>query len=181
MKAPGLLQVDLFFERTDPDGEIVSQAEFQKLVDRVVTPLFPNGLTLFDASGQSFNSTATFSPEETKVISLFVADTSESGAAIDKIAEAYTQQFSGTEVRHLLPPQTHRDRLLECFRSWRYFWLGILLVKPNEALQYFSLLLDMRWQVGFRFKREIHCLIPCDRFRLPQPVLALNSHRDLVD
>lgn len=101
MKAPGLVQVDLFFERTDPNGEIVSQAEFQKFVDRVITPLFPDGLTLFDASGRSFNSSATVSPEDTKVISLFVADTPESGAAIDKIAEAYTQQFLGTEVRQV--------------------------------------------------------------------------------
>lgn len=105
MKTPGLVQVDLFFERADPDGEIVSQTEFQKFVDRVVTPLFPDGLTLFDASGRSFNSTTTVFPEETKeetkAITLFVADTPESGAAIDKIAEAYTQQFLGTEVRQV--------------------------------------------------------------------------------
>nr|RNJ67014.1 MAG: DUF3574 domain-containing protein [Leptolyngbya sp. IPPAS B-1204] len=101
MEAPELIQVDLYFERTDPNSEIVSEVEFQKFVDRVVTPLFPDGLTLFDASGQSFNSSATFSPEETKVISLFVANTSESDAAINKIAEAYTQQFSGTEVRQV--------------------------------------------------------------------------------
>jgi len=101
MNAPELIQVDLFFERTDPDGEVVSQAEFQNFVDRVVTPLFPDGLTLFDADGRSFNSAAKHSPEETKVISLFVADTPESSAALDKIAEAYAQQFSGTEVRQV--------------------------------------------------------------------------------
>lgn len=99
MEAPALIQVDLSFERDRPDGKAVSQAEFQAFVDRVITPLFPDGLTIFEASGTSLSPT--LPPEATQVISLFVENTSDSAAAIDEIAEAYTEQFSGNRVRQV--------------------------------------------------------------------------------
>lgn len=99
MEAPSLIQVDLSFERDRPDSKAVSQAEFQAFVDSVITPLFPDGLTIFDASGRSLSPT--LSPEDTQVISLFVENTSDSAAAIDEIAEAYTEQFSGNRVRQV--------------------------------------------------------------------------------
>ena len=46
-----LQRTELFFGRNSPTGEI-SEQDFQGFVDAVVTPLFPDGLTVIDGKGQ---------------------------------------------------------------------------------------------------------------------------------
>ena len=40
-------------------GGEVSEAEFQKFLDREITPRFPDGLTVYEADGQFLDSTGT--------------------------------------------------------------------------------------------------------------------------
>jgi hypothetical protein len=95
---PQLIQEDLFFGRNIPgDGE-VSDEQFQGFVNNVITPRFPEGLTIFDASGQFLDSTGTIVRERSKDVTLFVEDTPQSEAAINDIAEAYVQQFNQEAV-----------------------------------------------------------------------------------
>ncbi len=97
-ESPSLIQQDLYFEQNLPYGAKVSQEEFQKFVDNVITPRFPAGLTEFNTNGQK---------EDTKVITLYVENTLKSEDAIDEIVEAYNEQFQGAAVSQV----TNKDDL----------------------------------------------------------------------
>ncbi|MBD2537162.1 DUF3574 domain-containing protein, partial [Nostoc flagelliforme FACHB-838] len=79
-------------------GQEVSESEFQTFVDSVITPRFPNGLTIFDASGQFQDSTGIIIEEPSKVISFIFEDTLDNETSINQIIEAYLQQFSQESV-----------------------------------------------------------------------------------
>ncbi|WP_373529081.1 DUF3574 domain-containing protein [Nostoc sp.] len=95
---PELIQADLFFGRNIPGGGEVTEGEFQAFVDSVITPLFPAGLTIFDANGQFQDSTGTIIEEPSKVISLIFEDTLDNETSINQILEAYLQQFNQESV-----------------------------------------------------------------------------------
>ncbi|NJO43824.1 MAG: DUF3574 domain-containing protein [Cyanobacteria bacterium RU_5_0] len=101
-KVPALIQQDLYFGQELPGCKEISQEEFQAFVDEVITPRFPDGLTIFDADGQEKNA---------KVVSLFVEDTLESKVAIKEIVKAYKRLFRGSEVSRV----TNKDDLKVSF------------------------------------------------------------------
>lgn len=98
VNALALVQEDLFFGRNLAGDAQVSEEQFQAFVDNVVTPRFPTGLTILDASKQFENSTNGSRQEPLKVITLFVEDTPNSQVAIDEIVTAYRQQFKQESV-----------------------------------------------------------------------------------
>jgi len=81
-----LIQEDLYFELNTQ----ISKTEFQRFIDNVVTPRFPDGLTIYDAEGEN--------GENVKVVSLFVEDNAANHNAIQEITDTYYQQFKTTEV-----------------------------------------------------------------------------------
>jgi hypothetical protein len=93
-----LIQEDLYFGRNIPGGGEVSESQFQSFVDGVVTPRFPAGLTTFDGNGQFRDNTGTTIQERSKVVTLFLDDTSAPQASIDAIAAAYGRQFRQESV-----------------------------------------------------------------------------------
>ncbi|NJK57576.1 MAG: DUF3574 domain-containing protein [Pleurocapsa sp. SU_5_0] len=95
---PKLIQEDLYFGRNIKGGGEVSEAEFQKFLDREITPRFADGLTVYDADGQFLDSTGTLIQEPSKVVSLIFEDTVENEAAIEQITQAYKQQFQQESV-----------------------------------------------------------------------------------
>ncbi|MBD2054774.1 DUF3574 domain-containing protein [Oculatella sp. FACHB-28] len=97
-EASTLIQKELFFGRNISNGEQVSEEEFQAFVDAVITPLFPEGLTVSDSKGQFLSSTGTLIEEPSKVVTLFVEDTAETEAEINQIVTAYTKQFDQESV-----------------------------------------------------------------------------------
>ncbi|MEW6731553.1 MAG: DUF3574 domain-containing protein, partial [Acidobacteriota bacterium] len=44
-------RTELYFGSAKPDGTVVTEAQFQQFVDQVVTPRFPDGLTLLVGLG----------------------------------------------------------------------------------------------------------------------------------
>jgi hypothetical protein len=104
---PGLIQQDLYFERNLPGGGEVSEIEFQRFVDNVITTRFPAGLTIFDADEQLCNDKDTPEDESTKIVTLFVEDSFANEVALDEIAKAYHQQFQGAAVTQV----TNQDDL----------------------------------------------------------------------
>jgi hypothetical protein len=90
---PELIQSDLYFGRNITGGGEISEAEFQKFLEREITPRFPDGLTVYEADGQFLDSTGTLIKEPSKVVSLIFEDTAENEAAIEQIIVAYKQQF----------------------------------------------------------------------------------------
>ena len=96
------IKTDLFFGRNISDGGEVSEADFQTFINNVVTPSFPDGLTVFDANGQFKNSTGTIIKEKSKNLSLFFEDTPKNQASIYDIVNKYTQQFNQESVLQVL-------------------------------------------------------------------------------
>jgi hypothetical protein len=97
-----LIKTDLFFGRNIPSNGEVSEADFQTFINNVVTPSFPDGLTVFDANGQFRDSTGTIIKEKSKNLSLFFEDTLKNQASIDDIVNKYTQQFNQESVLQVL-------------------------------------------------------------------------------
>lgn len=91
---PALIQHDLYFSQSLPNGDQVTPEQFQSFINEVITPRFPAGLTLYEAQGQAQNG----SPSSTQVISLFVEDTATSEASVNEIVTAYERCFPGTRV-----------------------------------------------------------------------------------
>ncbi len=96
------IKTDLFFGRDIPGGGEVSETDFQTFLNNVVTPSFPNGLTVFDANGQFLDSTGTIIKERSKNVSLFFDDTPKNQASIYNIVDKYNQQFNQESVLQVL-------------------------------------------------------------------------------
>jgi Protein of unknown function (DUF3574) len=94
---PKFIQIDLFLGGNIPGGGH-SQQQFQAFVDKVITPRFPAGLTIFNAKRQFKDSTDTPIKEPCKVVRLLLEDTVKNETAIDEIIRAYQQQFERASV-----------------------------------------------------------------------------------
>jgi Protein of unknown function (DUF3574) len=88
----------LFGRAIGTEGE-VSEDEWRDFLTRVVTPAFPEGLTVFDAQGQ-WRDTATGAVvrEPSKVVLVFVADTAAAMPRLEAIADAYKVRFKQQAV-----------------------------------------------------------------------------------
>ncbi len=95
---PEFIQVDLFFDRNRVGDAQVSDIEFQAFVDSIITPLFPTGFIIFDATRQVQDSSPTNIEDASKVLRLFLEDTIANEDAIDQVIRAYSQQFNSKNV-----------------------------------------------------------------------------------
>ncbi|MGL4882605.1 MAG: DUF3574 domain-containing protein [Waterburya sp.] len=95
---PELIQVDLFFGRDISGVGEVSESQFQSFVDNVITPRFPDGLTIFDTQGQFQDTTGTVVEESSQVVSLITEDTQTNETAINEIVSEYIAQFQQESV-----------------------------------------------------------------------------------
>lgn len=68
--AERFIRTELYFGRNKPTGGTVSDADWQTFVDDVVTPRFPDGLTILDADGQWKGKDGAIAREQSKVIVL---------------------------------------------------------------------------------------------------------------
>ncbi|MFM2314314.1 MAG: hypothetical protein RLZZ04_3590 [Cyanobacteriota bacterium] len=95
---PELIQVDLFFGRDISGVGEVTEEQFQSFLDDTVTPLFPDGLTVFDANGQFQADSGAVIEEQSKVVSLIVEDTETNETAINDLVNEYIEQFQQESV-----------------------------------------------------------------------------------
>ena len=86
------LRSELYFATglADAPQPAVSDEQWRAFLDREVTPRFPDGLTVFDATGQWRNRTTnTIGRLRTKVLVILHDDSPEGHAAIDAIRLAW--------------------------------------------------------------------------------------------
>ena len=93
------VRTELFFG-TDRPGPDVTDAEFQRFVNRIVTPRFPDGLTQYDAQGQFRDSSGRVVQERAKVIVLLYpeADAGVSSVRVEQIRNVYEKSFDQESV-----------------------------------------------------------------------------------
>lgn len=93
---------NLYFGRGHQDNpESVSEEDWKEFLEEVVTPRFPDGLTVIDAYGQYFDSNAqrVFS-ENTKVLNVLVPreTLASSMSVLSEIQHAYIERFPEQEA-----------------------------------------------------------------------------------
>lgn len=98
------MQTLLIFGTVRPDGgPDVTGQQFQHFVDEVVTPRFPDGLTVSEAQGQWRDLHGVIEREKSYEIYLLypAAQAAEKDVAIDEIRELYKQRFAQEAVARI--------------------------------------------------------------------------------
>lgn len=101
------IRTELFFGTDRPDGPDVSDEEFQWFLNDVITPEFPDGLTLLTGTGQFRSSSGEIIREGSKLlILLYPLETrKDSSKKIEWIRETYKQYFQQQSVLRVDDPR----------------------------------------------------------------------------
>jgi hypothetical protein len=96
--------IDLYFGRDKPAGGEVTDAEWGAFVTEVVTSRFPDGLSVFDSSGQYREPTGRIVRERSKRLVVIVFDAPAHKAKVIEIVDAYKQRFGQYSVFRVEQP-----------------------------------------------------------------------------
>lgn len=94
------IRTELYFGLSRKNGPNVADEEFDRFVEEFVTPRFPNGLTVIDATGQWREDDSTVTKERSKVLVLIYAKKGrrDAGVKIEQIREEYKKRFAQDSV-----------------------------------------------------------------------------------
>lgn len=94
------VRTELFFGSLKPNQTHVTAAEFKAFLQDVITPRFPEGLTLLTGQGQFLNASDEIIRERSRVLILLypVAVRQEKSEKIEEIREEYKQRFQQESV-----------------------------------------------------------------------------------
>lgn len=98
-KRVAAVQSTLYFGLATPDGKGVSEQQWAAFLAEVVTPRFPDGLTVFTAYGQGGPKPAKVTAETTKVLLIVHPDTAGAAARVDKIDAEFRRRFGQRAFR----------------------------------------------------------------------------------
>jgi hypothetical protein len=84
--------IELFFGRGLPDGGEVSEAAWRGFVDEVVTPRFPEGLSVLDTAGQ-YRAGDAIQRERSKLLIIVGPDPRDLDARLDAVIAAWKARF----------------------------------------------------------------------------------------
>lgn len=94
-----LVQDELYFGRNRPEPYAeVSDAEFADFLRAIVTPRFPDGLTVLNAVGQFRGSNRVTIREKTKLLILIHSNSQEDKREIQEIIDKYKKRFQQESV-----------------------------------------------------------------------------------
>ena len=88
----------VYFGRNRPGGGTVSDADWRRFLDEVVTPRFPYGLTVVDATGRWRGQTGVVEQERSEIVTVFHAGDPASRRAIAEVAGEYKRRFQQEAV-----------------------------------------------------------------------------------
>ena len=95
-------RTELFFGSAKPDGSAVTDEEFSAFLDQVITPRFPDGLTLLTGLGQFRTSAGIIVKERAfLLILLYPRPIRDSSARIEEIRDLYKVQCQQESVLRL--------------------------------------------------------------------------------
>jgi hypothetical protein len=100
-----MLIVQLFFGQSDTDRRRIPQKKWHLFLKQTVTPLFPDGFTVYDAYGQWMNPrTHSISREKTKVIVIATEDSPVVRTRIDELSNIYRDRFHQQSIGIITSP-----------------------------------------------------------------------------
>jgi hypothetical protein len=90
----------LFFGTNKPDGNVVTDVDWQNFLNMHITPRFPDGLTVLKGDGQFRNSQGIIVRERSIVLILLypVQTRRSSSNKIEEIRRLYKQEFQQESV-----------------------------------------------------------------------------------
>jgi hypothetical protein len=88
----------VYFGRNRPGGGTVSDADWRRFLDEVVTPRFPHGLTVVDATGQWRGQSGVVEQERSEIVTVFHAGDAAARQAIADVAGEYKRRFQQEAV-----------------------------------------------------------------------------------
>jgi hypothetical protein len=88
----------VYFGRNQPGGGTVSDPDWRRFLDEVVTPRFPSGLTVVDATGQWRGQTGVVEQERSEIVTVFHAGDAASRQAVADVAAEYKRRFQQEAV-----------------------------------------------------------------------------------
>ena len=100
---PAWVQTDLYCGLGRPGGGEITAEEFQAFLDAVVTPRFPDGLTVLEAHGQ-WRSQGAVLREPARVLVVVHPPGAEADAAIEAIRADYRRRFAQESVLRVDSP-----------------------------------------------------------------------------
>jgi hypothetical protein len=96
---------ELLFGRNIGNRIGVSETAWGRFVDREIVPRFPDGLTVFDASGRwRDRKRDRVVREPSKIVQIVLPGTPEDVARLNEIAEAYKRRFKQQSVGVIVRP-----------------------------------------------------------------------------
>ena len=97
-------QTQLWFGLSKPDGQPISTQQWQHFVDQVITPAFPQGLSVVEARGQWLGNDGVRVSENSRGLLLIYPASKEKSYAIDLIRTRYQQLFAQESVMRIDQP-----------------------------------------------------------------------------
>ena len=96
-------RTELYLGRSIPDGGMVSDVEWDKFLADVVTPRFPDGFTIMNATGQYREKSGKIDKEPSEVLVFLYPKwrLQSSRRKIEEIRRAYIKQFKQESVLRL--------------------------------------------------------------------------------
>lgn len=88
----------LFMGRSISDGTTVTDADWETFLEEVVTPRFPDGLTVLDAAGQWRGSDGVIQKEQSKLLMILAPPGEDAIRSMDEISEEYKGRFNQESV-----------------------------------------------------------------------------------
>ena len=82
----------------------MSEEAFRHFLAEVVTPLFPDGLSVVDVAGQFRDSEGAIVREPTKLLIILVPDAAGVARDVETIVAAYKERFDQQSVLHAEQP-----------------------------------------------------------------------------
>ncbi len=91
-------RTELYFGLSRTDGPDITDDEFEEFLEEVVTPHFPDGLTLLTANSQFRAEDGVVIKERSKLLILFYPWTSQRSHAVERIRQIYKESFQQQAV-----------------------------------------------------------------------------------
>jgi hypothetical protein len=92
------VRTTLYFGLSRPKGPAVSELEWQLFLRDDVTTRFPDGLTVWEATGQWRTPAGSIDREQSKVLLLVHPDTSAARQSVQAVIDSYRKSFDQQSV-----------------------------------------------------------------------------------
>jgi hypothetical protein len=122
-------EINLYFGSNIANGGLVSEQAFRRFLAEVVTPRFPDGLSILDVAGQFRSGTGAIVREPSKLLVILVPDAAAVTKKVDQIIAVYKHNVafianlmeSGVELVAVDMPRANRLTLhILAVVAWRW-------------------------------------------------------------